>query len=352
MQLPSLQIGKRHAAKAIVQQGMAILISRAPLAAAVANAGGIGIIGGTCLIPEELRAEIRRTMELLIPDCPGFIGVNLMGAAANFDELMQVCIEEEVPIFTGAGIPQAEIFSRGTDVVPIVSSARVVRIMAQRYHVPKPVALVGETSLAGGHLGDLEVMPLELLRELQAVCKEIGWDDVPIIIAGGVQKPEVMAELFREGAAGCGVGTRFAMTTEAREYLAPWQDVMLDTKPEDVVVIGFIGPDKQKTPGSPTGYPSRPKKTPLVFRLGLDGFIPVPDDPKWRCQKEICLVKCQFRDSGFTKSFCVNWALRKALEGDYENGLFFTGAELADIKSIISVPEYFEEIEAGLAKAA
>jgi len=357
MKLPSIQIGIHKAAEAIIQQGMAFFISLAPLAAAVANRGGIGTIAASGMSAEELRREIKRAKELLILGCTGLLAVNIMGAVTNFYELLQVCIDEGIPIvFTGAGIPEAKMFELTKDtntvVVPIVSSGGVVRVMAKKLKLPKPAAIVGEGDEAGGHIGKIGMNTRKLLDDLKKALEEVGWEDVPIIMAGTVQTAEDFAEMLGNGAAGCGVGTRFALTTEAREYLAPWQDVMLTTKPGDIIIIGDKDPvTHKKRPGSPTGYPSRPRKNPLVDQLLANGFVPITD-PNWKCLKNTCLSHCIFRESGHKESFCINDALRKAFKGDFEHGLFFTGARLCEITSIISVPDYFEEIEDGLEKIA
>ena len=92
--MPSLTIGDRTARLPIVQGGMAVRISLAPLAGAVAHAGGIGIIAGSGLTPEELVEEIRTARRLSHPD--GLIGVNIMVAVRKFKELVRAAMGEEI----------------------------------------------------------------------------------------------------------------------------------------------------------------------------------------------------------------------------------------------------------------
>ena len=101
MKLPELKIGDLISPIPIIQGGMAVRISTAPLAAAVANAGGIGVIGGSGMSPEELKDEIIQAKKLA-PD--GIIGVNIMFVAREFFELVEASISAKVDmIFTGAG---------------------------------------------------------------------------------------------------------------------------------------------------------------------------------------------------------------------------------------------------------
>ncbi|MFZ5590705.1 MAG: nitronate monooxygenase, partial [Bacillota bacterium] len=98
MKLPALKIGSLRPCLPIVQGGMALRVSTAPLAAAVAEAGGIGVIGATGMILEELREEIRQAKRLTT----GIVGVNIMFAARNFAQMVKVALEEKIDvIFSG-----------------------------------------------------------------------------------------------------------------------------------------------------------------------------------------------------------------------------------------------------------
>lgn len=93
MKLKELRIGKIRVPLPIIQGGMAVRISTAPLAAAVANEGGVGIIAGTGMDPDELRQEIRKAREL----SRGIIGVNVLFAVREFSTLVKAAMDEGKP---------------------------------------------------------------------------------------------------------------------------------------------------------------------------------------------------------------------------------------------------------------
>lgn len=155
MNLPELKIGKLVAQVPIIQGGMAIRLSTAPLAAAVANEGGIGLIAASGMGLDELRKEIRMARELT--GGKGIIGINAMVAARQFLDLITTAAEEGIDlIVAGAGFSR-DIFAvgkkYGVEVVPIVSSAR----LAQTAEKLGASAVVVEGTEAGGHLGTQQI---------------------------------------------------------------------------------------------------------------------------------------------------------------------------------------------------
>ncbi len=123
--MPSLKIGRVTARLPIIQGGMAVRVSMAPLASAVASAGGIGVIAGSGLAVDELRAEIREAKAAT----DGIIGVNVMVAVRNFADLVKAAIEEGIDlVIAGAGFSR-DVFAwtrdAGVPMVPIVGSERV-----------------------------------------------------------------------------------------------------------------------------------------------------------------------------------------------------------------------------------
>ena len=149
MKLPELKIGTRTAKIPIVQGGMAIRLSTARLAAAVANEGGIGLIASSGMSEDELRYEIRLARSLT----DGVIGINNMVAASNFKEAVHVAMDEGIDlVVAGAGFSR-DMFGwgreTGTPIVPIVSSVKLAKI-SERLGA---TAIVVEGKEAGGHLG-------------------------------------------------------------------------------------------------------------------------------------------------------------------------------------------------------
>ena len=149
MKLPELKIGNKIAKVPIIQGGMAVRLSTARLAAAVANEGGIGLIAASGMPTDELRYEIRLARSLT----SGIIGINIMVAARGFSEIVKTAIEEGIDlVVAGAGFSR-DMFGlgqeSGTPIVPIVSSVKLAKI-SQRLGA---AAIVVEGKEAGGHLG-------------------------------------------------------------------------------------------------------------------------------------------------------------------------------------------------------
>lgn len=185
----------------IFQGGMA-QIAMAPLAGAVSNAGGLGIIGSGGLTADRLREEIRKTKE--ITDKP--FAVNLMLMMHNIPELIEVVIEEGVKIVTtGAGTPapyMATFKEHGIKVIPVIPSVKI----AKKMEALGVDAIVAEGTEAGGHVGETTTMAL-LPQVVSAVS-------IPVVGAGGIADGRGIAAAFALGAQGVQVGTRFLATVE------------------------------------------------------------------------------------------------------------------------------------------
>lgn len=310
MKLPVLKIGELIAQVPIVQGGMAIRLSTAPLAAAVANEGGVGLIAASGMSVDELRSEIRLARR--ISNGKGMIGINCMVAARAFKKLISTAAEEGVDlIVAGAGFSR-DIFAIGrkfnVGVVPIVSSAKLAKI-SERLGAS---AVVVEGTEAGGHLGT-QFSIKEILPDVLKAIK------LPVIAAGGAVDGKDVAELLKMGANGIQMGSRFAASKEANGAPA-LKEMYLKMKKEDVVQID-----------SPVGYKGRAILNSFAKRI-LEGKAPRPE----KCDG--CLKNC-------THSFCIIRALIRAQQGDVENGLIFTGSNMWKIKEILSVKDIFKKIK-------
>lgn len=205
MKLPELRIGNLVAKVPIIQGGMAIRLSTARLAAAVANEGGIGLIAASGLPFDELRYEIQLARKL---SPTGIIGINAMVAATQFAGLVKTAIEEGIDlVVAGAGFSR-DMFSMGkesgTPIVPIVSSAKLARISEGL----GAAAVIVEGCEAGGHLGT-DRSAREIVPEVVAAVKNI-----PVIAAGGVLDGRDIVEMLKIGASGVQMGSRFAASDE------------------------------------------------------------------------------------------------------------------------------------------
>lgn len=186
----------------IIQGGMA-WVAEYHLAAAVSNAGGLGLIGAANAPAEWVREQIREVKKLT--ENP--FGVNIMLMSPHADAVAEVIAEEKVPVVTtGAGNPEKYINmwkEIGIKVIPVVASVA----MAKRMERSGADAVVAEGTEAGGHIGENTTMVL-VPQIADAVT-------IPVIAAGGIGDGRGMAAAFMLGAEGVQIGTRFVVTKEA-----------------------------------------------------------------------------------------------------------------------------------------
>ena len=310
VKLPELRIGKLVAKVPIIQGGMAIRLSTARLAAAVANEGGIGLIAASGMPFDELRYEIKLARKL---SPHGIIGINVMVAAREFKGIVTTVIEEGIDlVVAGAGFSR-DMFAwgkaSGTPIVPIVSSAKLAKISQSL----GASAVVVEGAEAGGHLGTNRSSRL-IVPEVRAAV------DIPVIGAGGVLHGEDIAEMLRLGANGVQMGSRFAASVESNGSEELKKVYLRANKPEDFILIH-----------SPVGLPGQAIRTPFSERILL-GTAPKPET----CDQ--CLKKCSHK-------YCIIRALTRAQQGDVETGLVFSGRRMMEIHDILPVKDIFANIK-------
>jgi enoyl-[acyl-carrier protein] reductase II len=226
----------------IIQGGMA-WTATAELASAVSNAGGLGIIGAGHMPTDLLRDQIRLAKGAT--DAP--FGVNLMLLTPHIDELVQLVLDEHVPVVTtGAGNPgkyMGALKAQGIKVLPIAPSTA----LAKRMESIGADAIIGEGMEAGGHIGELTTMVLTP-QLVDAVS-------IPVIAAGGIADGRGIAAAFALGADGVQIGTRFMCAEECTIHPAVKQQV-LKAKDRDTVVTGRS-----------TGHPVRVIKNKLARQI-------------------------------------------------------------------------------------
>ena len=188
----------------IIQAGM-VWCSGWRLAAAVSNAGGLGLIGAGSMHPHTLHDHIKKCK--LATNNP--FGVNVPLMYPQIEDIMGIIMEEKVPIvFTSAGNPKTwttTLKEAGIKVVHVVSSSK----FALKSVEAGVDAVVAEGFEAGGHNGREETTTLTLIPQVRKAV------DIPLIAAGGISSGESMAAVFALGAEGVQVGTRFALTEES-----------------------------------------------------------------------------------------------------------------------------------------
>jgi len=360
-QFPPLHIGKHVAPRPIIQGGMGIRISGANLAAAVANAGGIGTISAVGLgfnsryfDPEErnfgrrranffeanrlaLIDEIKKAREL---SPTGILAINSMVAAQDHETLVRTAAEQGINlIISGAGLPMhlPEAVADYPDVAiaPIISSVRAARVICRKwgrqYNRLPDALIVEEPRSAGGHLGakpeQFEVSEFRLpsvIPELVAVLDREFGAKIPIIAAGGIWSRKDIERVLALGASGVQMGTRF-ITTEECDADIRYKEFHLQATPEDVMLVP-----------SPVGLPGRALRNPFVEKA-IAGTL----EPKNACLAS-CLHSCSYRDRG--ENYCILRALDRAARGDVETGLVFAGENGGRAEAIVPVAKLMAEL--------
>ena len=208
----------------IIQGGMAN-IATGEFAAAVSNAGGLGLIGAGGM-PAELFQEHIRNCKLLT-DRP--FGVNIMLMNPDADKMAQIVIEEDVPVITtGAGNPGKYMESwkaAGLKVFPVVSSVA----LAKRLASAGADGMIAEGCESGGHIGELTTMAL--------VPQVVDAVDVPVIAAGGIAGGRQLAAAFALGAVGVQVGTCLLVSEECPIH-ENYKQAVLKARDNDTIVTG------------------------------------------------------------------------------------------------------------------
>ena len=296
----------------IFQGGMA-WVSEHVLAAAVSNAGGLGIISAMNAPGEYLRKEIRACREMT--DRP--FGVNVMLMSPHAPEVAKVILEEKVPVVTtGAGLPgvyMKEWVPAGIKVVPVVPSVAIAKRVARE----GATAVIAEGCESGGHVGELTTMAL-----VPQVADAV---DIPVLAAGGIADGRGIAAAFMLGARGVQVGTRFLCANECQVH-PNYKKKILAARDIDTVVTG-----------KRLGHPVRCLKNPFARSFGQMEY-----------------------DSSLTNEEIEKFgagSLRKAaVEGDMENGSIMSGQIAALVKeeqpAAQIIREMFAQAEQLLAEAA
>ncbi len=346
--MPELRIGDLKIKVPIIQGGMAVGISLSGLASAVASAGGAGVIATAGIGMMEpnyntdfkhanqrtLRKEIRKARE----SSDGIIGVNIMVALSDFQDMVRISVEEKADmVLLGAGLPLKDLDvliprNKGEikpKVIPIVSSSRAAKIIFQYWqknyqHIPDAIVLEGP--LAGGHLGfkrgqidnpdyTLEKILPEIISILKPFEKEFN-KKIPMIVAGGIYTGADIFHYLQMGAQGVQMATRFVATEECDASLH-FKQAYIDCNKNDLVIIN-----------SPVGLPGRAIQNQFLQEVS-DG-----NKKPFRCYWK-CLKTCDFKKA----PYCIASALTHAQKGDFKKGFAFAGTNAYRIERIIPVKE-------------
>ena len=275
----------------------------AELAAAVSNAGGLGIIGGGNAPTEEIAREIRLARELT--DKP--FGLNIPLAVSECaDEIVALCIEEGVKIVViGAWRPGdhlARLKEAGVTVIPVIASVPLAKRLARQ----GADALIAEGMESGGHIGDIATMPL--------VPQVVSAVNVPVIAAGGFADGRGLVAALALGAQGIQMGTRFICTTECTAH-ENYKRAILKARDRSTM-----------TTGHSLGHPVRALKNPMVHQFE------------------------ELERRGITEAELIEFGTGKlrlaVVEGDMKNGSVMAGQIAGMVNDIVPVKELIERIVA------
>ncbi len=347
-----LQIGKYTVKYPLIQGGMGVRISGGSLAGHIAKAGGVGLVAAAGIAmnseffngrnyfqaeTEAFKAELKKAYEIA-PD--GIIGVNVMVALSDFEQLVAAAIEGGAKVIVcGAGLPLTlpGLTAHAPDValVPIVSSIRAAQLIVKKwdkgYHKLPDAIVVEDPDTAGGHLGEkMECIgtgdydQYGTIRGIKAYLKaEFPEASIPVIAAGGIWDRQDLLHALDEGADGVQMSTRFVCTKECDASDA-FKKAYLDCRKED---IGLIM--------SPAGLPGR------AILANQDKVRQYDIDHKTVCRMG-CLKKCSYKESG--ERFCIVSSLDRSQRGDVETGLVFCGTNAWKSDRITTVQEIFNEL--------
>ena len=226
----------------IVQGGMA-WVSTAELVVAVSEAGALGILGAGNAPPDWVETQIRQIKART--NRP--FGVNMPMFSAYVAELVDICARERVPVVTtGAGNPSPHIPAlkrAGVVVMPVVASVA----LAKRLERAGADALVAEGSESGGHIGDVNTLPL--------VPQIVDAVQIPVVAAGGIADGRGLVAALALGAVGVQMGTRFICTAECTVH-HNYKEMIVKAGDRSTI-----------TTGHSLGHPVRALRSPMTRRF-------------------------------------------------------------------------------------
>lgn len=274
-------------------------VSTAELVIAVSEAGALGILGAGTAPPDWVRDSVRRIKEST--ERP--FGVNLPMFSPYAQEVMDVCVQERVPVVTtGAGSPTrfVPLLKRaGIVVIPVVASVA----LAKRLERAGADAVIAEGSESGGHIGDVNTLPL--------VPQVVDAVKVPVVAAGGIADGRGVAAALALGASGVQMGTRFICTTECA----------VDYKYKDMIVRA--GDRSTITTGHSLGHPVRALRNPMTR--------------KFEEMEKTGLTEAELIEFGTGK-------LRLAVQGDAAGGSFMAGQSCGLVNDVVPAAELIQRI--------
>ena len=289
----------------IIQGGMA-WVAEHHLAAAVSEAGGLGLIGGANAPGEVVREEIRKARELTKKP----FGVNVMLMSPYADDVAKVVVEEGIKVVTtGAGIPGKYMGmwkEAGIKVIPVVASVAQARLMEKS----GADAVVAEGMESGGHIGEATTMTL--------VPQVVDAVSIPVIAAGGIADGRGIAAAFMLGAEAVQMGTRFVVAKESIVH-ANYKQRVIKAKDIDSAVTGRSH-----------GHPVRCLRNQMT--------------------NEYIAKEREGADRMELEHFTLGGLRKAVFDGDVKTGSVMAGQVAGMLHEIKPLRQIFEELQAGCEK--
>ncbi len=356
--LPSLTIKGKTIEVPIIQGGMGVGVSLAPLASAVAKEGGVGIVSSAALdrLVSKRTGKKHTIYEAVLDEITlakakgGIAGINIMVALGrDYEDTVKGAIDAGADvIISGAGLPlNLPVIKKPGDtaLIPIVSSARALELICKKWERLgyRPDAVVLEGPLAGGHLGfRIEEVNLESnrLENLLPPVKDmaIRYGGFPVIVAGGIYDHNDIVRFLDMGADGVQIGTRFLVAEESSASDA-YKAAVVRARQEDILIA--------HNPGSPCGLPFMVLKESPMFCNTLAGKRrPVCDKGYVLLKdKEGNYTQCRAKKADWS-SFCIcNGLLSSAgYMMQTDDDLYTVGANGYRIDKLTNVRELMMEL--------
>jgi enoyl-[acyl-carrier protein] reductase II len=289
----------------IIQGGMAN-IATGEFAAAVSNAGALGLIASGGMNHEQLREQIIRCRELTDKK----FGVNLMLMNPDADAIAEMLYEEKVAVITtGAGNPGKYIKrwkENNTLVIPVVASVALAKKMVQ----VGADAVIAEGGESGGHVGDMTTMTL-VPQVLAAV-------DVPVIAAGGIASGEQMAAAYALGACGVQIGTCLLVSEECPIHIN-YKNALIKAKDNGTTVTG-------RSQGAPVRI------------------------LKNRMAREYLKLEKEGADKEALEKITLGGLRRAVVDGDMDTGSVMAGQVCGQLNEIRPVADILDDLYTGAQK--
>lgn len=355
MNIKPLKIGNLQVRLPIIQGGMGVGVSLSSLAAAVTNAGGIGVISAADIGFKEkdfntnskaanLRALKEHIKIAKEKTKNGVLGVNIMVVTKDYEDYVKTAIDAGIDlIISGAGMPTAlpKIVKDSTvKIAPIISSLKACRVIMklwEKHNNRLPDAVIVEGPKAGGHLGfkkdQINMKEEEFEAEVVKIIDHVKEYEekynaqIPVLVAGGVFDGNDIAKYLKLGASGVQMATRFVATDEC-DASDDFKNAYLNSTIDDVEIVS-----------SPVGMPGRAILNDFVKRT-KEGKVKVE-----RCYD--CMIPCNPVDT----PYCITQALINSVTGNIDNGLVFCGENAHRIKEIVPVQKLMDSLEKEILEA-